>query len=346
MQRIQRPEGRRPCQLQRHGPGVGPAELPQLDGVFFGANQRAPASQARSAASKSAVVGQGGGLRQRRPGSRSMAKKPRAGQCRPRPRPARWPPARQRNCGAAVGAHGMRASARGRPPAAARRGLPSAHDQVHRAGPGLAQRAGGQQPAVAGAAVVEHADLDVARQRQVLQAVVADEHIHGRGAAQQARAASMRRCATNTGTPVPGDQQGFVAHFGAGCRAVTSRQPDAAAVAARHHAPCAALACRWRTMAITTGVLPAPPATTLPTTTTGTGMLAGANRPCGTARGAAPPARVQQRQGATTRPARQRPRRATRHAAVLRWPPQRCPARAEDWVAKVIWSGRRGARLP
>ena len=50
----------------------------------------------------------------------------------------------------------------------------------------LAQRAGGQQQAVAEAALaVDDRDLDVARQRVVLQAVVAHQHVASRAAEQR-----------------------------------------------------------------------------------------------------------------------------------------------------------------
>ncbi len=90
--------------------------------------------------------------------------------------------------------------------------------EVHRARPGLAQRAGGQQPAVAHTLVVKNADLHVTRQGQVLEAVVADQHVDLRVRRQQ-RLASL--CPPggheDRHTGGTGDQQRFVTHFG--CRA-------------------------------------------------------------------------------------------------------------------------------
>ncbi len=58
----------------------------------------------------------------------------------------------------------------------------------HRVGQRLAQRTGGQQQAVADAALVEDDDLRVARQAVVLKAVVGDHDVHRRVfAAQRAR---------------------------------------------------------------------------------------------------------------------------------------------------------------
>ena len=66
-----------------------------------------------------------------------------------------------------AGGHGHR---RGR--------LPGHQHDIHLARPGLAQRAGRQQPAIADAALVHHANLPVAQQGVVLQAVVADDDAH------------------------------------------------------------------------------------------------------------------------------------------------------------------------
>ena len=64
----------------------------------------------------------------------------------------------------------------------------------------LAQWPGRQQPAVADAALVEQHDLDVARQRIVLQAVVGDDHVHFRMRSQAAPAPPPRAGAR----PLPG----------------------------------------------------------------------------------------------------------------------------------------------
>jgi hypothetical protein len=113
----------------------------------------------------------------------------------------------------------------------------------------LAQRAGGQQPAVADAAVVEHADLDVARQRVVLQAVVADDDLRGRMRASSARAASARLRATNTGTPsqLVTSSGSSPTSAGVAVRRPPRRSPSVAAVAARHHAHLQAARVRCRT---------------------------------------------------------------------------------------------------
>ena len=61
-----------------------------------------------------------------------------------------------------------------------RRGGCVVENQLARAEPRrntLAQRAGGEQPAVAGTALVEDDDLDIALERQVLQAVVAEHDV-------------------------------------------------------------------------------------------------------------------------------------------------------------------------
>ena len=52
-------------------------------------------------------------------------------------------------------------------------------------GPRLAQRPGGQQPAVAHAAIIKHGNFNVACQGVVLQTVVAEHHIGGRIGRQQ-----------------------------------------------------------------------------------------------------------------------------------------------------------------
>ena len=104
----------------------------------------------------------------------------------------------------------------------------------------LAQRPGRQQPAVADAALVEHQHLDVALERQVLQAVVADDDVDVGMRLQQGVAGGRRdRAPTTTGTPVAAlQQQRLVADLRArwrrGRRASTRRAVSA--VAARDDA--------------------------------------------------------------------------------------------------------------
>ena len=57
--------------------------------------------------------------------------------------------------------------------------------KIHSAWPRLTQGPRGQEKAVANALVVEDADLQVALQRQVLQAIIADDHIGVRVGRQQ-----------------------------------------------------------------------------------------------------------------------------------------------------------------
>ncbi len=75
-------------------------------------------------------------------------------------------------------------------------------DQVHCAWPGLAQRPRRQQEAVADAAVVEHADLDVTVQGQVLQTIVADQQIQFGMLPQQGARGLDAPCSHDTGAPV------------------------------------------------------------------------------------------------------------------------------------------------
>ena len=111
------------------------------------------------------------------------------------------------------------------------------HHQVHGARPGLAQRTGRQQEAVARALVVEDADFNVACQRQMLQAVVADDHvgIHVRCQERTGRSHALlghkHRHAAGAG-----DQRRLVAHLAG--RAVGQHRTaiaGAAPVAARNH---------------------------------------------------------------------------------------------------------------
>ncbi len=102
----------------------------------------------------------------------------------------------------------------------------------------LAQRPGGQQLAVADAAIVEHHHLHVARQCKVLQSVVGDQHVDlGMRGAQRARSVDAAPRHPHRRTRAPKDQQRLVAHrldivvLGDGRCAVTL-----AAVAARDHA--------------------------------------------------------------------------------------------------------------
>ena len=104
--------------------------------------------------------------------------------------------------------------------------------------PGFAQRASGQQPAVADAVLVENAQLNIPGQRQVLQAIVADDDVGGRVVRPQglhgldALAGHKDRCAGGAG-----QQGGLVTHFmggavGQGLAAIGG----AAAIAARDNA--------------------------------------------------------------------------------------------------------------
>ncbi|MPM91793.1 hypothetical protein SDC9_138927 [bioreactor metagenome] len=97
--------------------------------------------------------------------------------------------------------------------AADRRRLARVEHQIHLSRPRLAQGACGQQPAVADALVVEYADLDVARQGQVLQAVVADDHVH-LGVLHEQRLGRFGTLAGDEHRHARGacDQQRFIAH--------------------------------------------------------------------------------------------------------------------------------------
>ena len=64
-------------------------------------------------------------------------------------------------------------------------GLKSVQHNVHVARPGFAQRTRWQQQAVAGAALVKHADLDIPLQRKMLQSVITHDDVRARMARQQ-----------------------------------------------------------------------------------------------------------------------------------------------------------------
>ncbi len=103
---------------------------------------------------------------------------------------------------------------------------------------GARAAARGQQPAVADTAVVEHADLDIARERQVLQSVVADDDLgggvpleqraRGIGAAARLEHRRARGCRISAGSSPTSRGSLSSQHFAAVVRAP--------AVAARHHA--------------------------------------------------------------------------------------------------------------
>ena len=94
-----------------------------------------------------------------------------------------------------------------------RTGRPRVQHPIDPARPGFAQGPCRQQPAVARAAFVHHAYFEVAGQGQVLQAIVANQHLHPRVRLQQAQ------CRIGPGPRHPNgharglvDQQGFVSH--------------------------------------------------------------------------------------------------------------------------------------
>ena len=100
-------------------------------------------------------------------------------------------------------------------------------------------------------------------------------------AASSARPASDRASATKTGAPVRrAISSGSSPTSEALLDAVTARQPRLTRPYPRETTPGRQPApCKCRTTAIVTGVLPAPPATTLPTTSTGTGKRTGRIQP-------------------------------------------------------------------
>ena len=90
----------------------------------------------------------------------------------------------------------------------------------------LAQRAGGQHPAVADAAgLVDHRDLEVSLQRVMLQSVVGDDHVAIRMRREQCPRRGDAVAADPDRHRVGGDEQGLVADFGG---IVAGRQPRAA----------------------------------------------------------------------------------------------------------------------
>ena len=145
----------------------------------------------------------------------------------------------------------------------------------------LAQRPRRQQQAVAEAPLaVDHGDLDVARERVVLQAVVAHQHVDLRDARRGARAprrhgrARCRPARASAARSAPARRRRAPAWPHRDRRAprrgiVLARWH--APVAARHHARGeAACASAGSTIARVSGVLPVPPTVMLPTTMTGT----------------------------------------------------------------------------
>ena len=179
-------------QPQRHGQrlrGMGP----ELGGVFFRAQQRQGRflRRQRRQALQRGVVGQGDGARQRQAlGAEHVEKSLRAGNARQRHH-ALAAQAGQRHA-LAIGAAGAGCqAARGGKSGAGQPGSGQAdaafgeQRQAHGPGPGFAQRAGGQQPAVADATAIKHADFHVARQGVVLKAVVTQQDVHLRVRGQQ-----------------------------------------------------------------------------------------------------------------------------------------------------------------
>ena len=95
----------------------------------------------------------------------------------------------------------------------------SRRDAGSRSGP-----AGSSQPLPRPRARVDHGDLDVARQRVVLQAVVGDDHVARADAPRaSARAAATRSRADHTGKPGAREQQRLVADHGADRRPAIDR---------------------------------------------------------------------------------------------------------------------------
>jgi hypothetical protein len=82
-----------------------------------------------------------------------------------------------------------------------------------RAGPGLAQRPGGQQPAVADAAIVEDADFHIAGQCRVLQAVVAHQDVDLRMGCAQRGGVQALWGHEHRHAGAAGQQQRLVAHI-------------------------------------------------------------------------------------------------------------------------------------
>src|ERR1019366_10168525 len=76
----------------------------------------------------------------------------------------------------------------------------------------FSQRTGGQDPAVARTALVEDENLDVAAEAEVLQAVVADDHIDLRVGLQQGVAGGDAVAPDDDGDPrAPGEKERLVA---------------------------------------------------------------------------------------------------------------------------------------
>ena len=162
---------------------------PELDRVFFGANHLNPSAGRSNPAIEIKVIGQSlsrlefqpAGPQHRKegvwPGDAGHGHQPATAQI----------VQRQALAIGSLHVSGQRAAGREagdeRGSALRREGV---EYQVHRARPRLAQRACRQKEAVARTALVEHADFDIAAQRQVLQAVVADDHVRfGVGLAQR-----------------------------------------------------------------------------------------------------------------------------------------------------------------
>src|SRR5690606_21233487 len=88
------------------------------------------------------------------------------------------------------------------------------HNKVDFSQPGrwLAQWARRQQPAVAETAgTVDHGNLDVTRQRIMLQAVIAQDYIRLQRAFHKANAAGAIRIYNDRRAGIAGEQQGFIA---------------------------------------------------------------------------------------------------------------------------------------
>ena len=138
----------------------------------------------------------------------------------------------------------------------------------------------GAQAVAEAALVVDHGDLHVARERVVLQPVVAHQHVHlGMRREQRARGGGTVRADVHRHARTPRDEHRLVAEM-LGGRHVGEDAHDArgillarrhAAIAAHDHARRPAARCRMSSTSSTSGVLPVPPALMLPTTITGTG---------------------------------------------------------------------------
>ena len=231
-------------------------------------------------------------VRARMPSAREVLEEAlRDCRCPRSPRPARPRAASAKSCGASSWLPGERdeaLAARGASRSGASPATSSTHaavhdDRVDLAQPRHAARAAGPRAAAGrcrSPLAVDHRDLDVARERVVLQAVVAHQHVDlGMRLEQRARGRGAVGRDVHRHARAPRDQHRLVAemlgrrHVGIDAHHAARDRARAAARARSRARPRRALKplrCSSSTIAIASGVLPVPPAEMLPTTITGT----------------------------------------------------------------------------